>query len=448
MTGQLRPKFITGLALLAALGLAGCEAAGLSAPTMPSLGLTSLFEKKEPPLPGERISVLSTEGTTSTSAVESKDPVVLPAPQSNATWAQPGGVATNSPGHLAFSGNGRMTWRESAGSGSNSSGRVTAIPIVYDGKVFTLDRRGLVTAFSMTGSELWHTSLKPEEEKEDSGYGGGLAADNGKIFVATGFGTLTALSASNGKPLWTKFLNVPVRSSPTAINGKVFVTNSESQLFALAAEDGREIWTSRGLPEGAEVLNNVSPAVAGNTLVVSYPSGEVVALDANTGAQRWMDSVSRGTIGTSASSVGDAGRPVIDGDIVFAASQSGRIIASSLKTGDRVWSKEIRSDQAPAVSGDNVFVVDTSGHAFALARKTGKVRWAATLPESRVWTGPTLAGGKLWAVSDKGLLVAIDAKTGQVGQKVDLENPVFIPPVVASDRMFILTDKARLIAVN
>lgn len=448
MTGQLRPKFITGLALLAAVGLAGCEAAGLSQPTMPSLGLTSLFEKKEPPLPGERVSVLSTEGSASTSAIEAKDPVVLPAAQNNANWAQPGGPATNSPGHLAFSGNGHAIWRGDAGSGSNSSGRVTAVPIVYDGKVFTLDRRGQVTAFSMSGSEVWQTSLKPEDEKEDSGYGGGLAADNGKIFVASGFGTLTALNASNGKQLWTKFLNVPLRSSPTAVNGKVFVANSESQLFALAADDGKELWTSRGLPEGAEVLNNVSPALAGNTLVVAYPSGEVVALDINNGTQRWTDFVSRGTIGTSASSIGNTGRPVIDGDIVFVSSQNGRVIASALKNGDRVWSKEIHSDQAPAVAGDNVFVLDTSGHVFAMARKTGKVRWAATLPEARVWTGPTLAGGKLWAVSDKGLLVAIDARTGQVGQKVDLENPVFIPPVVAADRMFILTDKARLIAVN
>lgn len=448
MTGQLRPKFITGLALLAAVGLAGCEAAGLSAPTMPSLGLSDMFDKKEPPLPGQRVSVLSTGNTTSTAAVESKDPVILPSPQSNANWAQPGGPTSNSPGHLAFSGSGRTAWRGDAGSGSNSSGRVTAVPIVYDGKVFTLDRRGLVTAFSLAGSEVWHVSVQPEDEKEDSGFGGGLAADNGKIFVATGFGTITALNASSGKQLWTKFLSVPVRSSPTAANGKVFITNSESQLFALSAEDGKEVWTSRGLPEGAEVLSNVSPALSGNTLVVSYPSGEVMALDANTGAQRWVDSVSRGTVGTTASSVGSTGRPVIDGDIVLAASPNGRVIASSLKNGDRIWSKEINSDQAPIVSGDNVFVLASHGAILALARKTGKIRWVATLPQSRVWTGPTLAGGKLWAISDKGLLVAVDARNGEVGQKVDLENPVFIPPVVAADRMFILTDKARLIAVN
>jgi outer membrane protein assembly factor BamB len=30
----------------------------------------------------------------------------------------------------------------------------------------------------------------------------------------------------------------------------------------------------------------------------------------------------------------------------------------------------------------------------------------------------------------------------------DLGQPIFIPPVVAGGRMFVLTDKARLIALN
>ena len=41
----------------------------------------------------------------------------------------------------------------------------------------------------------------------------------------------------------------------------------------------------------------MSPAVSGNTLVVSYASGEVVALDVNSGEQRWTDSVSGGGVG-------------------------------------------------------------------------------------------------------------------------------------------------------
>jgi outer membrane protein assembly factor BamB len=167
-----------------------------------------------------------------------------------------------------------------------------------------------------------------------------------------------------------------------------------------------------------------------------------------TGTPKWTDSVSGGAIGASISTVGDAARPVIDGDIVFATSGSGRMIATAAKTGERVWSKDLRAGQTPWVAGDTVFTVDVSGKAYALARKTGKTRWVTSLPDDRLWSGPILAGGKLWAVSSKGLLVGLDARTGEIAAKTALDNAVFIPPVVASGRMYVLTDKANLIALN
>jgi outer membrane protein assembly factor BamB len=447
MAGQLRNGLKIGLILAVASPLTGCGESGPSLSSIP--GVSSLFGASDkPPLPGERVSVLTSDTTVATGSVETKEPVLLPAAQENASWSQPGGVVSNAPGHLAYSGGTKTIWTEDAGAGSNSDGRVTALPIVYSGKVFTLDREGRVTAFSIGGGTVWKADLKPEAEKAEAGFGGGLAAEGERLYVATGFGSVVALNIGSGKQVWTKSLSVPIRTSPTVANGKVFVVNTESELYALSADDGHQLWTHRGLPEGAEVLSNVSPAVSGNTLVVSYASGEVVALDVTSGEQRWTDSVSGGGVGSSLSTIGDAARPVIDDGVVFAASPAGRIIATNLKSGERVWSRDIRAAQTPWVCGGSVFVVDTNSRIYALDRKAGKVKWATTLPTARTWSGPTLAGGKLWVASDKGLLVGVDAKTGQVAAQRDLDNPVFISPIVASGRMFVLTDKARLIAMN
>lgn len=443
MTERLTRSLAFGCAFAALVALSGCD----SVPSIP--GVSNLFEKEETPLPGERVSVLGAQTSGKASdAAESKEPVVLPAPQENASWSQPGGAPNNAPGHLAFSGSAKTIWSEDAGTGSNSDGKVVAIPVVHGGKVFTLDREGRVTAFSMTGGRAWRTDLKPEDEKAESGFGGGLAADGNRLFAATGFGTVVGLDIGNGKPVWTKKLGVPIRSSPTASNGKVFVVNTDSELYALSAETGDELWRGRGLPEGASVLSNVSPAVAGNTLVVSYASGEVTAFDISNGEQRWTDSVSGGLGGTSLTAIGDAARPVIDNGVVFAGSRVGRLIATNLANGERVWSRDIRAAQTPWVAGGSVFVVDPNSRLYALDRKTGKIRWVTALPNAKSWSGPTLAGGKLWLASNKGLLVGVDAASGQVATQRDLDNPVFISPVVAAGRMFVLTDKANLIAMN
>jgi outer membrane protein assembly factor BamB len=70
------------------------------------------------------------------------------------------------------------------------------------------------------------------------------------------------------------------------------------------------------------------------------------------------------------------------------------------------------------------------------------------LPGQGLWSGPVLAGNRLWAVSSKGTLAAADAATGKVVGQQELGYTINIAPVVAAGRMFILTDNAKLLALN
>ena len=62
------------------------------------------------------------------------------------TPTQPGGTPSNNLGHLALNDQVQKVWSADAGTGSSSSGRLSAEPLVADGKVFTLDAGGTVSA--------------------------------------------------------------------------------------------------------------------------------------------------------------------------------------------------------------------------------------------------------------------------------------------------------------
>jgi outer membrane protein assembly factor BamB len=224
--------------------------------------------------------------------------------------------------------------------------------------------------------------------------------------------------------------------------------NSESELLCLNAIDGVQLWSQKGLPENASVLTSASPAVAGNLVFVPYPSGEITAIDIKTGQARWTDSLAKGAINSSATAIGEAARPVVDHDTVFAMSRGGQLIATSREKGLRLWTRDIKGSQTPWVAGDSLFVVDTIGKLIALNRKDGKARWITALPGDGRWSGPVLAGNRLWLASSKGLLVAVDAVSGSIAAQSDLGTPVMITPVVAEGRLYVLTDKAKLIAMN
>jgi outer membrane protein assembly factor BamB len=436
--------------LLLSLALSGCadSLAGMSLPSMPKFQDINPFAEKEVPLPGKRIPVIQQENVSSNLAAADK-PIVLPLPQQNESWAQPGGVANNAPGHLALSGAIKTLWTADAGTGSSFYGKLTASPIVYDGKVLTLDAAGKVTAFAVAdGSTVWRVSTTPTGEKDQEGFGGGLAADGGRIYAATGYGQVVALDARSGNKLWERGVDSPVRSSPTTAGDRIFVLSSEGHAYCLSGLDGAEFWTFRGMGSRASLLFNASPAVAGDIVVVPYPSGDLVALRIGDGQAAWSESLSRARTASSLTAMSDAARPAIDNGTVFAVGHAGRMIATVQKTGERLWSMTVPGVQTPWVAGETVFVVDTGGQLMAITRREGKILWTTKLTGAPTWSGPVLAGNHLWLTSSKGQLVGVDAITGKVQSTQDLGGPIFIAPVVAGGRMFVLTDKARLIALN
>lgn len=432
------------LAVSLAVSLCGC------ASVLPSLSsIKNPFAKAEEKLPGERIPVITDVGAEKVDPSAAAKPISLPPPTANASWTEPGGSASNSLGHLALGASLNKVWKADAGTGSSSSGRLSAVPLVADGKVYTLDAGGNVSAFSAaSGAKLWSTSLTPKTEKRTEGFGGGLALDSGRLYATTGYGTVVGINPESGEVLWTQKVGEPVRSSPTAAGGQVYFMSADSVLHCLGGADGQELWTARGLPEPATLLSNVSPAVSQGVVVAAFPAGDISAYQVADGKASWTESLSR-TSETSASGIlADPARPVIDRGVVFAVSHGGRMIAVSESTGERLWTRNVTGTQMPWVAGDAVYVVDVTGKLMGLSRADGKVRWLTQLPGTSRWSGPVLAGGQLWLVSSEGSLVGVDARSGQVSSTTSLGTQVFVAPVVAGGRMYILADNATLIALN
>jgi outer membrane protein assembly factor BamB len=431
---------------LAVLTLQGCAGDG---PELPKLGDLNPFKEKVAPLPGRRVALVERDAKVPGELGEASTPVLLPPVRNNETWSQPGGEPNNAPGHLALAGSLKQAWSADAGDGSSSKGRLTASPVVADGRVYTLDADGQVSAVSASGgSVIWRTKLVPETGSKGNGFGGGLALDGGRLYGASGYGIVAAMDPSTGKKLWEKSLGAPVRASPTAADNRLFVVTSHGRFYAINGTDGSEIWAVRGLPQSASLVSNASPAVAGDIVVVPYPSGDLVALKVSDGTTVWTETLTRQRQTSQMSSLTDAARPAIDQGTVFGVGHAGRMVAVQLRNGERQWSLTVAGIQTPWVAGETVFVVDVSGQLTALSRRDGKVQWTTQLPAAKVWTGPTLAGGLLWLASSSGKLVGIEAVTGKVTSQIDIGNPVFIAPVVAQGRMYVLTDNARLVAFN
>ncbi len=456
------------LAIATSFLLAGCGAGERIANLNPFAGET---DDPDAPAESNRISVLELEEQLNVTG--ETGPITLPRAYVNSAWPQADGYPTHAMQHTQASGGLNRIWRVRAGEGSNNDRRVNARPVIADGVVYTITSEGRVSAHSLdNGSEVWATRIRGVEREAEGDsmlpffgrgdrvltFGGAISFDAGRVYAHSGGKFIVALDASTGEEIWRQTALTPFHSAPTIAEGRVYLTTDDNELFALSTEDGSVLWTHRSISETARLITAPSPAVLGETVIAPFTSGEIVALRAQNGTVLWSDSLTRTGGLTPLSSINDiAASPVILGDHVYALSHSGIMAAFDLRSGERQWELPAGGLHAPSVVGNYLYVVTVDAEVVAIQRETGQVRWITELPafknerrrRDRIsWAGPVMAGGRLLVASSEGELVFLDPATGDRTEDRDLDDPVFIAPVIANETVVVLTDEGRLIALR
>ena len=430
----------------------------------------------------QRISILELSETLKVAAPTTPDQIILPDPYVNTDWPQAGGNVQHVVQHTGAAGPLDKAWSVSIGDGSGRKGRIVAPPVIAGGTIFTVDADYKVSAFNeATGDKLWNFKVEAVQREstrvgktslidrikdpltftdgdgsDKEGVGGGVAFANGVVYVTSGIGKIVALDAQTGELIWDRQTRVPLNSVPTVDKGRIFVISDDNELFALDAADGEVLWSYQGIIETASMLTSPAPAVIDDVVLAPFSSGELVALRVQNGGVLWQDSLSSTARLTPLASLNDiSGGPAVADGYVIATAQSGVMTAFDLRTGQRVWSVPAGSLSIPLITGDVVFTVTTTGQVAALNKLDGTVLWIKQLRNFKnlkkrkartVWTGPLLAGNRLMVASSGGDVVLLDPRSGTILKEMKVKSGVFVPPVIANETVYVLTDDAKLVA--
>lgn len=436
------------------------SAAALAAVMTVALSGCSNLEKifgtdKDPPLPGERISILQLQkDLLPNPALEAED-ITLPEAWENKFWPQAGGYPNHAMTHVALAPAVKKIWSTSIGKGGDKRTPLTAIPVVAEGHVYTLDTAGELSAFDLEkGKRQWRVSMVPHRRARGA-VGGGLAWHEGKIYVTAGYKHLAAVDPAKGDRLWQADLPAPARTAPTVMDGRVYVVTLDNRLMVYGAADGKLLWQYTGVSEATNLLGSASPAADETLVVLPLSSGELFGLRPENGQVVWQDNLSAVRRGGSLSAIADVrGLPVIDRGVVYAVSYSGRIVALDQVTGQRRWQREVGSAEMPWVAGNTVYVITSDQQIVAIKRETGEVRWVAELPrwqddehtEPVVWSGPVLAGERLFVTGSNGNMLELKPIDGSVAQTHKLPSETLLPPVAAGGTLLVLSQDGKLTA--
>ena len=243
-------------------------------------------------------------------------------------------------------------------------------------------------------------------------------------------------------------------ASPVVSGGKVFVMDARAQVSAVSTAGGL-LW-STDLTADFDRGGNVSGggvAVSGNRVFATTGYGELIALDAGSGAVLW-----RQRLETPA-----AGAPSVEGGTVYAVGRDGGAMAVAAESGKVQWtvqgtpdSSGMAGEGSAAIGADAVYIPSPAGEIMAVALDGQTRLWNAAVSGQRLGvptatmgslTGdPVISGGVIYAGSAGGRTVAIDAKTGK---RIWTTNEGALnPPLVVGGSVFVVNDQARLVRLD
>lgn len=387
------------------------------------------------------------------------EPVVLPDAELVESWMQAGSKPSKSIGHVAAGADFQIAWRTKAGEGSSKTAALTTPPVASTDTIYIVDSKQVVSAFNVSnGAKRWSVKLDSGNRRDRAGFGSGIGLDEGRLIVASGYGFVAALDANTGAEIWRTDTEAPMTGSPTIKDGRVFVSSNNNEVIAFSLSDGRIIWSDQAIAESARVLGSTSAAAVEDILVAPYSSGEVIAYLAANGRRLWTEALTSPGQFTPISAINDIGaRPVLGGGLVFAASQSGVLAAIDGRTGNRIWQQPIGSTQAPALAGQFLFVMGVEAQLACINASTGQVVWVKELEKFRkkkkkkgriTYAGPLIASGRVVVASSNGDLISFDPQTGEENARLKLGDAVYIEPIAVQDKLIVLTDGGRLVAIR
>ncbi|NRB34621.1 MAG: PQQ-like beta-propeller repeat protein [Rhodobacteraceae bacterium] len=245
-----------------------------------------------------------------------------------------------------------------------------------------------------------------------------------------------------------------IATPPIMSGGLIYTMDALSNVTATTPQ-GAVVWQI-DMAKTLDVTGKVSGGgltYDDGTLYATTGYGALLALDARSGAVRWIQKL--GATGS--------GSPLVRGSLIYVMAGDDRVWALRRDNGRIVWQLEgtptvanILGGPAPVWTGSLVVFAFSSGEIQATFPQGGLVRWSASVSGQRrgvavarissVTGAPVVSGGRIYAGNHSGRIVALDANSGE--RLWTAAHGAMDPVWPVGGSLFVVSDKNRLLRIN
>ncbi|MBC7249381.1 MAG: PQQ-binding-like beta-propeller repeat protein [Anaerolineae bacterium] len=311
----------------------------------------------------------------------------------------------------------------------NTEGPIWNTPIIAQHSVYIGNHHGLYGVNRNTGEKLWEVQcgeqvyISPHSMADDLLY-----------FGVRGDHYLYAAKAQTGEV--TKHIDLEDKQvilPPITANAVVYYATNDGMLHAWDSQSQTVMWST---DVSASLDSSIS--VADDTVYVAGNwQGELLALDTQTGAQRWRMKTNH---------QGASKAIVVDG-ILYFGSSDGHLYAVKAQTGEEQWRFRTNGPvDGISYTEGTIYIGSEDHHVYAIDSATGKQKWKFKAKD-KIVTSPLSGKGAVYFGSLDGHLYAVDAGTGRQIWAFLTGGPINSSPVEADGLIYFGSDDGYLYAV-
>lgn len=177
---------------------------------------------------------------------------------------------------------------------------------------------------------------------------------------------------------------------------------------------------------GGEIYS--APALANGTLYITSKSGDLLAIDATTGKQRWQYQLGDYVVRSS---------PAVANGLVYVGGGF-NLYAFDAATGAIRWRFPMHyaGQSSPTVAGGQVFIGSQEGYLYAVDAGTGKLNWQIDT-DGLVFASPAITGSNLIVGTDGGNLICVGMNDGHTVWRQTLDGPIYASAAVAGNAAYV-----------
>ena len=314
--------------------------------------------------------------------------------------------------------------------------------------LFFFDSNGSIIKFDNSSNIVWKKNYYSKQDKKlQPILFFGKSGDD--LFVADSIANYYVINKKTGDLKWKKKHSSSFNSQIKTFKDKAFVIDMENQLRCFSLETGKIVWSVKTQKSLLRSQKKQSMILKNDKVYFSNSIGDITAVNILDGKIIWQ-TPTQSNVNFGNTYFLKLSDIVSDNNSIFVSNNNNQFFSIDLLTGTVNWKQEFSSELRPSLIDDYLITISDNGLLIVMDKKTGQIiRINDLLKNIKVKKrknyqpiGFLVGKFYIYVSTNSGRILVVNFREGKIEKTLKLDNNKLQRPIYFNKSLYIAKDNS------